>query len=293
MSVDADGLHRSRTIASHEHERTRQSIPWIIAVAVMFATFMEVLDTTVVNVSLPHIAGSLSATHRRSDVGADLVPRRQRHHPADDRMARQHVRPQAPADAVGGRLHRRVVPLRARADLGVADRLPHHAGRDRRRAAAAVAGRAARSVPAERARQGDGLLGSRHRRRADSRAGARRLADRQLQLALGLLHQHPGRHRVARHDAACSSSIRRTSGQESRGIDYWGIGMLAVGIGALQFVLDKGQEDDWFDSRFIVALAIVARGRAGRARDPRADGPTIPSSICASSRSAATRSACS
>ena len=36
--------------------------PWIVAVAVMFATFMEVLDTTVVNVSLPHIAGNLSAT---------------------------------------------------------------------------------------------------------------------------------------------------------------------------------------------------------------------------------------
>src|SRR5437764_11383744 len=36
--------------------------PWIIAVAVMFGTFMEVLDTTVVNVSLPHIAGSLSVT---------------------------------------------------------------------------------------------------------------------------------------------------------------------------------------------------------------------------------------
>src|ERR1041385_8059319 len=36
--------------------------PWIIVMAVMVATFMEVLDTTVVNVSLPHIAGSLSAT---------------------------------------------------------------------------------------------------------------------------------------------------------------------------------------------------------------------------------------
>src|SRR2546422_455605 len=36
--------------------------PWIVAIAVMFATFMEVFDTTVVNVSLPHIAGSLSAT---------------------------------------------------------------------------------------------------------------------------------------------------------------------------------------------------------------------------------------
>src|SRR4051794_27508668 len=40
----------------------RQVNPWIVAIAVMFATFMEVLDTTVVNVSLPHIAGSLSAT---------------------------------------------------------------------------------------------------------------------------------------------------------------------------------------------------------------------------------------
>src|SRR6476619_8311607 len=36
--------------------------PWLVAVAVMASTFMEVLDTTVVNVSLPHIAGSLSAT---------------------------------------------------------------------------------------------------------------------------------------------------------------------------------------------------------------------------------------
>src|ERR1700736_2369279 len=36
--------------------------PWIVAIAVMCATFMEVLDTTVVNVSLPHIAGDLSAT---------------------------------------------------------------------------------------------------------------------------------------------------------------------------------------------------------------------------------------
>src|SRR6202165_2271325 len=36
--------------------------PWLIAIAVMSSTFMEVLDTTVVNVSLPHIAGNLSST---------------------------------------------------------------------------------------------------------------------------------------------------------------------------------------------------------------------------------------
>ncbi|HZT37059.1 MAG TPA: DHA2 family efflux MFS transporter permease subunit [Bryobacteraceae bacterium] len=36
--------------------------PWLIAFTVMLATFMEVLDTSVANVALPHIAGSLSAT---------------------------------------------------------------------------------------------------------------------------------------------------------------------------------------------------------------------------------------
>ena len=36
--------------------------PWIIALSVMLATFMEVLDTSVANVALPHIAGNLSST---------------------------------------------------------------------------------------------------------------------------------------------------------------------------------------------------------------------------------------
>jgi MFS transporter, DHA2 family, multidrug resistance protein len=34
--------------------------PWLIAVVVTLAAFMEILDTTIVNVALPHIAGSLS-----------------------------------------------------------------------------------------------------------------------------------------------------------------------------------------------------------------------------------------
>ncbi len=37
--------------------------PWLIAIAVMLATFMEVLDTSIASVALPHIAGSLSATN--------------------------------------------------------------------------------------------------------------------------------------------------------------------------------------------------------------------------------------
>jgi MFS transporter, DHA2 family, multidrug resistance protein len=36
--------------------------PWVIALVVTLATFMEVLDTSIANVSLPHIAGNLSVT---------------------------------------------------------------------------------------------------------------------------------------------------------------------------------------------------------------------------------------
>ncbi len=36
--------------------------PWVVTFSVMLATFMEILDTTVVNVSIPHIAGNLAAT---------------------------------------------------------------------------------------------------------------------------------------------------------------------------------------------------------------------------------------
>src|SRR5437879_13297147 len=35
--------------------------PWVIAITVTLATFMEVLDTSIANVALPHIAGNLSA----------------------------------------------------------------------------------------------------------------------------------------------------------------------------------------------------------------------------------------
>ena len=35
--------------------------PWVIAVTVTLATFMEVLDTSIANVALPHISGNLSA----------------------------------------------------------------------------------------------------------------------------------------------------------------------------------------------------------------------------------------
>lgn len=41
-------------------------------------------------------------------------------------------------------------------------------------------------------------------------------------------------------------------------IDWLGIGLLAIAVGSLQYVLEKGQEDDWFNSQTIVYLTITA-----------------------------------
>ena len=51
--------------------------------------------------------------------------------------------------------------------------------------------------------------------------------------------------------------LRRVKAGEFR-MDTIGLSMLVLGVGALQIMLDRGQEEDWFSSHFIVVLAIVA-----------------------------------
>ena len=51
--------------------------------------------------------------------------------------------------------------------------------------------------------------------------------------------------------------VKRRTGAGIK-MDYIGVGLLTLGVGALQVMLDKGQEDDWFGSRFILTLAILA-----------------------------------
>ena len=48
------------------------------------------------------------------------------------------------------------------------------------------------------------------------------------------------------------------------------MGMLVLGIGSLQFVLDKGQQEDWFASTAITVLAVMSVVGAGRAHHLRA-----------------------
>src|ERR1700674_3611789 len=41
-----------------------------------------------------------------------------------------------------------------------------------------------------------------------------------------------------------------------RTIDYMGIALLAVSVGSLQYLLEQGQREDWFDSRLMILLAV-------------------------------------
>lgn len=41
-------------------------------------------------------------------------------------------------------------------------------------------------------------------------------------------------------------------------VDYWGLALIVLGIGCLQMVLDKGQREDWFSSAFIVRMALIS-----------------------------------
>jgi DHA2 family multidrug resistance protein len=43
-----------------------------------------------------------------------------------------------------------------------------------------------------------------------------------------------------------------------RGTDFIGLGLIAIGLGCLQIMLDRGEDENWFNSGFIVAMAMIA-----------------------------------
>ena len=50
----------------------------------------------------------------------------------------------------------------------------------------------------------------------------------------------------------------RLAKKPERGMDWWGFVLLGVAIGGLQFVLDRGNQDDWFSSTSIVSATVLA-----------------------------------
>src|SRR6202171_903955 len=54
------------TLTQADHDWNPKANPWLIAFVVSLAAFMEVLDTSIANVALPHIAGNLGASSDES-----------------------------------------------------------------------------------------------------------------------------------------------------------------------------------------------------------------------------------
>src|SRR6476661_4223058 len=61
MASNTTALEQSNAAAAQPQWRPRFN-PWLIALTVTLASFMEVLDTSIANVALPHIAGSVGAS---------------------------------------------------------------------------------------------------------------------------------------------------------------------------------------------------------------------------------------
>ena len=55
-------MQETLALETSTHETKSSINPWIIAMTVTLATFMEVLDSSIANVALPHMAGSMGAS---------------------------------------------------------------------------------------------------------------------------------------------------------------------------------------------------------------------------------------
>ena len=172
---------------------------------------MEVLDTTIVNVSLPHIAGSLSVSSDEATwtLTTYLVANGGR---ADNFRGAQ---PAAGSKTLFPDLHRRlhagVVRLRHGDGILADPAIPRRPGAFRRRATADPAGDHPRPFSAREATGSFFDIGGRHHHRADSGAGAGRLPDRHLFLELDIPDQCAGRRAdLLRRDAFCRGSAPRT-----------------------------------------------------------------------------------
>ncbi len=235
--------------------------PWLVALTVTIATFMEVLDTSIANVALPHIAGSLSASVDESTwiLTSYLV-----------------------ANAV-------VLPLSA----WISDRI----GRKRFYMTCVVLFTASSfccglctSLPmliffrVLQGLGGGGLAPSEQAILADTfpprmRGSGFALYGMAVVLAPaigpvlgGYITDHYSWHWIFFINIPVGvlslfltsimvedppHVLERKIQTKGKPVDYLGFGLISLGLGSIEVVLDKGQEDDWFSSPFIITFAIL------------------------------------
>ena len=234
--------------------------PWVVAMTVTLATFMEVLDTSIANVSLPHMAGNLSVSQDEATwVLTSYLVSNAIVLPVSGWFATRFGRK---------RFYMTCVALFTTSSFlcGVAPNL-----------GALVFFRVLQGVG------GGGLAPTEQAILADTFAPAKRgMAFAVYGMAVvlapaigptlgGFITDHFSWRWVffinipvgitslllssrILQDPPWLKEARRRSGR----IDFAGLGLIALGLGALEVVLDRGQESDWFNDSAITAFALIA-----------------------------------
>ncbi len=263
MSEAVGGLSaaaRASIEKTHREGFTGGINPWVIALTVTMATFMEVLDTSIANVSLPHIAGNLSVSQDESTwvltsylvSNAIVLPisgwfatrfGRKRFYMACVTLFTVSSFLCGLAPNLGMLVFFRVLQGLGGGGLGpseqaiLADTFPPA----KRGMAFAVYGMAVVLAPAIGPTLGGYITDHFSWRWIFF-----------INVPVGVISLLLSQ-RVVQDPPHLVEAKKRVGG-----IDTIGLALIAVGLGSLEVVLDKGQEDNWFTSPFITLFSILA-----------------------------------
>jgi DHA2 family multidrug resistance protein len=232
--------------------------PWLVAPAVMLGTFMEVLDTTIINVSLPHIAGNLSAGVDESTwVLTSYLVSNAIVLPASGWLAQRFGRKRVfmacitlfTLSSLACGLAQSLTALilcRILQGLGGGAMQPTSQAillesfpRRKHGLAMAAFGIGVVIAPIVGPTLGGWLTDNYSWRWCFY-----------INLPVGILALL-----LIQTFVFDPEYIRR---HKAGRIDYIGLGLLAVGLGTLQLMLDKGQREDWFESAWLTKVAVVS-----------------------------------
>jgi DHA2 family multidrug resistance protein len=234
--------------------------PWAVALTVTLATFMEVLDTSIANVSLPHIAGSLSVTQDQSTwvltsylvSNAVVLPvsgwfasrfGRKRFYMSCVALFTASSFLCGVAPSLGTLVFFRVLQGLGGGGLGPSEQaiLADTFAPSRRGMAFAVYGMAVVLAPAIGPTLGGWITDHVSWRWVFF-----------INVPVGLVSLV-----LSSRMVVDPPWITEAKGRVGR-IDYVGLGLVAVGLGALEYVLDKGQESEWFVSPVVTGFALTS-----------------------------------
>jgi MFS transporter, DHA2 family, multidrug resistance protein len=242
----------------------RQTNPWLIAVTVSMATFMEVMDTSIANVALRHIAGSVGADQSESTwvltsylvSNAIVVPisgwlasvfGRKRFYMGCVAIFTASSFACGLAPTLGILLLCRILQGIGGGGLAPSEQaiLTDTFSARQRGMAFALYGVAVVVAPALGPALGGWIT---------DRFSWRWIFF--INVPVGILSLIMTSILVQDSPAAKKEHEEATRGGIK--FDYIGFAFIALGLGALQIVLDKGQEEDWFGSAFITTFAILS-----------------------------------